>query len=451
MITHPEEFDLLDTQVTPFLIINAIAAICAFIWLIILFRDNRFLFAKPSVVLLVATHFLFQWPLAVYSGFFEQFLPNPAVMPILVHTYIFVGLFLSVYMGSNATKHVWRQLIHEDDTVTFHDRTPTMIAFVICFLIIAGFFFFVPIRETGLFAVIFVPEKADYYRSYSFTKLPLLMQYAYQLFESSLAPFTVCLFALWGERALAQRRLLTVIPIALAIGLILVSVALTGARYSAVKVLLALIAVLGYEHGIPWKPLRYGFILCVILIPAALLTLMREGNDLTVGNLVWYLGRGIFVHRMFVVPLQVGAWHIHYTQIHDLFGISAVQKLAILLGADSVSVPRLIGSEYAHSSTIETWSNAGYLFSYYSYFGSIAIVFNIALLLLLDYALVVYKHLSGNVLLAAVATVAVTMLDFIKSDYTTALISHGFVCTLLLALLLQQFSVKGSVAVDARK
>jgi len=84
---------------------------------------------------------------------------------------------------------------------------------------------------------------------------------------------------------------------------------------------------------------------------------------------------------------------------------------------------------------------AGYLFTYYSYFGIAALFFSILGLWLIDVALLVYERLSNVMLLPCIAAISLSILAFISSDYTVVWLTHGFGVILLLSWLIDRFIV----------
>jgi hypothetical protein len=78
------------------------------------------------------------------------------------------------------------------------------------------------------------------------------------------------------------------------------------------------------------------------------------------------------------------------------------------------------------------------VFTYYSYFG--LWVFPLCCLgaWLLDVALVVYRRLSNEMLLLAVPAIAACVQNLTSTDYTTTLLTHGFVPLLAIASVLDR-------------
>jgi hypothetical protein len=128
-----------------------------------------------------------------------------------------------------------------------------------------------------------------------------------------------------------------------------------------------------------------------------------------------------------------GVMYVHHSEVEGRFGIAAVPKLATLLGVDVINVPNLIGLRYSERALDTVSAVAGYLFTYYSYFGISSLIFSLVGLWFLDVAIIIYGKLSPHLLLPCIAAISVSTLSFISSDYTTAWLTHGFGIILFLS------------------
>jgi len=97
-------------------------------------------------------------------------------------------------------------------------------------------------------------------------------------------------------------------------------------------------------------------------------------------------------------------------------------------------VPNYIGLRYQPNAGPTVSAGAGYLLTYYSYFGVASLLISLIGLWLLDMAVYVYGKLSPSFLIPCVSAVSLSTLSFISSDYTTVLVTHGFAVTLIIAL-----------------
>jgi hypothetical protein len=134
--------------------------------------------------------------------------------------------------------------------------------------------------------------------------------------------------------------------------------------------------------------------------------------------------------------METGLWHAHYAQTAGHVGIRAIPKLAALVGATPVDMSNLIGRLYAVNPLATVSANTSYVFSYYGYFGILSFPFSLLGLWLLDGALWVYGKMPDDLLVGVIATVGSGSLALVSTDYTIALISHGLLAALVVALAL---------------
>jgi hypothetical protein len=182
---------------------------------------------------------------------------------------------------------------------------------------------------------------------------------------------------------------------------------------------------------------RIALLFALVLAPAVLLTVLREGKTLTGSVFYDYLTRAIF-SRVFEIPIAMGAFYVHYAQTYGGFGVAGMAKLATLLGVDPINTPNVIGSLYSGSRLLTVSANSGYLFAYYGYFGMVALPLSLIGVWLLDLAVPLYMRLRLQILLPTVAATSLTTLSFMSSDYTPVLVTHGFAVVVLIAWFLNR-------------
>jgi hypothetical protein len=431
-----EEYRLLETPLSTYVLFNAACTIFCAVWLAWLFGTRRHLFLKPSLFLLTITHVFFQWPSFLFAGYVESFLPEPYPISLLIHGYIILGTLISTHTGEKTALEIWGRLPN------FADVAPRQMVFVVCLLgafiglILVAYCSAIPFSETGIYAAIFAPSDYDVLRTTSFENLPSLLRYAFRLMADAAAPWLASCLALigtilWrrGKPSFSMMLWATVLPLAAVNGL-------TGARYDSVKLLATAAAAIIIFHRIPFRPIRYLTVGLAALIPAALLTLLRENQALSLANSFIYLFEHILFHRVLVTPFQVGVWHVQFAQLAEQFGIAAIPKLAALMEVAPTAVPLVIGKIYLPHPTFNSFCNGGYLLTYFSYFGPIALPICLGLLFMLDGILFLYRKLSPLLLVPCIATFLMCCLELIQSDFTTALLSHGILFVPALGLLL---------------
>lgn len=414
------------------------------IWLTILFRTRRYLFVKPSMALLVWSHFLFQWPFAILSAYYENVLPDPYSFLLIVHGFVLIGLLVSQTTGEKSAQVIFTRARLDVASAGF--LRPVVLLSIYCGIVVAIYLSVVPMTKTGLYVIIANPQLATLARDESLKQVTNhTVIYLYSTMASGVVPVLAGFLAVYIVNSIRARKPLPAILGVSVILTLLVGVSLTGARAAAVKLLVVLVVAILIRQGIPFRPLPFVLACALVLAPATILSLLREGQTISVGNFFEYLGRYI-VSRAFVMPLHTGAFYVHYAQTQGFIGVAAIPRLATLLGVTPIDVPDTIGSIYAHSGvqSVRTSANGGFLFSYYSYFGLISLPICLGLLWLLDLSLVLYQRLSSQILLPTLAASAVCCLAFVTSDFTTVLVTHGFLVVLLVAKALQSLETSSN-------
>lgn len=439
------DFDFLQTVFTPFVGLSYFFALFCSFWFVYLFAYHRFLFIKPSIILLFCSHLFFQWPAAIYSGFTESYLPDPSVVPFLLNLYILIGLFISSYSFRARARVEWYRMVSETDNTHFSYWIRLVAASL--FLGLLLYLIYVPFSQTGLYALIFDPSNSDAARDQSYNMLPSYMKYIYSIVQGTLAPLLAALTSIYAIESMKKRRYMHLWICLFLVGVCIFSVILTGARYPAAKVLIAILLAIIFKKGLPFAPVRIFTAVCLVLLPAALITLYREGNEANPFLVLWYLFDGIIFHRVFCVPYQVGLWHIQYSQFYGLFGIAAIPKLAVLFNIEPIIAPKVIGAFYLPHPEIETHSNVGYLFSYFSYFGFLSLPISIFLLFTLDFVLFIYKYLHPAFIAPCLGALFPSIMEFAQSDYLTILITHGYLLIPIVSLMVSVLSTRGILGI----
>jgi len=122
-----------------------------------------------------------------------------------------------------------------------------------------------------------------------------------------------------------------------------------------------------------------------------------------------------------------------------------VPKLARLAGLLPIDAPNLIGTTYGplyygHPVMSSTSAGAGFLFSYYAYFGLWALPIALALLLVLDSVVYVYRRLPPALCLVLASDLTVQTMLFLQADLTTVFVTHGIIPTVLFVIGLGAFT-----------
>jgi hypothetical protein len=427
----------IEEYITFYVILNAFFCFLTAFWIFWIFLAQRYLFIKPSMLLLTFSHIFFQWPVTIYARYYENFLPDPYAFALLIHAYMIVGLLVTVFTFRLKASMIWDRIT--DPCLLESAVSIKAVAFttslVVCIVII--YLAHVPFKSTGLYAIFMNPSSAAQARENSLKLLDSqALVYAYSLMVSSIAPLLAVMLGILFIRGIAKRFFLKIPIYTLLFFLLAFAVSMTGARISIVNLLIVIAIAFFFHKGLPFKPLKFFLLLFLLLLLPSILSILREGKAIGIGTIFEYLG--YLAQRTFIIPLEVGSWFVHYSQINGVFGIAAIHKLAAILGVKWIDTPNLIGLTYATGSPT---ASVGYLFSYYSYFGLSSIVLSILYLWLLDVALLVYERLSHVMILPCVAAASLSVLYFISSDYTTVWLTHGFGVILLLSCLIDRFII----------
>jgi hypothetical protein len=468
-----------------FCIINLVLAVVASIWIIRIYLNKKYLFVKPSIVLLLYTHIFFQWPMALMPGYCERMLANPYVISFLINGYVIIGLFISPFIFQDKAKLVWSRVTSIE--VTKESEPPYISIFILFFLMLLTtlvYLSYIPYSDTGLYTIFSDPANSAVAREKSLKLIDSqAIKYLYSLTRSCVVPL---LFSCAFLRILMRWDSSRFNSLETYLEIVILFLATTFSSVTGERTFLAYWVLLGglvilWKNGLKLNPIK---IICFVLLPilpTLIITLLREGagnigfnNFLSFGVILKYIG--LIIDRMFVVPFKVGLWYVKYAQDVGSFGIGAFPKLANLFGATPLNAPNIIGLEYAPAhyaeggSGVAKWfesiglgsltpaftlpstpseldmpgtgilksvsAGAGYILSYYGYLGIISFPISLLGLLALDLSVLVYEKLKGNFLIPCLVSISLMCLGFINADYTVVLLTHGFVGIIILAWIL---------------
>jgi hypothetical protein len=438
-----ENYHLAQNTINLYMMMNASFCIVSGFWIVSIFVTRRHLFIKPSVVLLTLSHVFFQWPLTFYSSYYETFLKDAYTFALIVHGFILCGLLIAGFTFDRSAKAIWHRITAPEYIDNAVSTGAALFLASIALCVIIYYLYCVPFTSTGLYAIFMNPEEAGMAREKSLKLLESnFLKYSYSFVTSSVAPLLAAMLGIFLFADFAKGNVLRA-PIYLSLLLLLaVAVSMTGARISVVNLLMVVIIALLYHQGIPLKPMRFLILLVLLLLFPALLSMLREGRSVGLAVIPEYYGH--ILRRIFVTPLDVGSWYIHFSQTNGFLGIAAVPKLAWMLGLEPIIAPNLIGLAYTNSTVQSTTAGASYIFSYYSYFGLLSLGLIMGGLWLLDIAMFIYGALSDALLLPCIAAVSLSTVAFISSDYTVAWVTHGFGVVLLISWLVDKWIIPPS-------
>jgi hypothetical protein len=441
-----QDFNVLDTSFSFFVAVNWVYAIFGTWWLANLFATRRYLFIKPSIIILTYTNIFFQWPLAVFAGYYEKWLPNPYTIVILVHGFVVIGLSVSTLYLEKDAFQVWNaiRIDHRQDQSGFYTKSILLLTAIVVTVTVV-YLSYVPITSTGIYSIFFNPAHSAIAREESLKLLEYGgLKYAYSIMSSSVVPLLLALIVMSFLSGGKKINKIWGIGIFLIVCLSAISVSLTGARIGLLNMVLIVALVFLWNTGLSVHPAVIGIVVLLALSPPIILSVLREGKSLEDLKNLYFMYLGYVSHRAFITPLDVGSWYIHYAQTNGAMGIGAFPKLAGLAGVDPVDGPNLIGLAYASQNYGEqvlksVSATSGYLFSSYGYLGIVAFPLALLGLWLTDIAVMIFRRLNKFILIPCMASISLASLMFIQSDYTVVWLTHGFGVILLFSLALTKF------------
>lgn len=408
------------------------------IYLILILFCFRWYIIKPSILVIIFFHIQIQYAATIYSGYIETYLKEPVEFLILVHGFPLLGLFFSSFIAVNTTKKVWIRIVNNNMKI---DYRIVFILFSITVMILFMYLSYVPFNQTGLYYIFTDASSSALAREMSLKLLDnQLIRYAYSLLMSTFSPLLAVLIFLAIISKYNKKNIITTSILILIFIYCIFSVSLTGARSPVAEVILACLFAWFIRKKAPLNPFYISIGGLLVLFVPITLTIFRTGKSFSVDLFFQYMFGGIF-DRLFIVPMKTGLWHVHFAQNFSFFGVAGIPKLARMFDIEPINVPNIIGLHYTNTTIESISANTSFVFSYYSYFGLPSLLFSILLLLLLDIAIIVYSKLSDKLLVPCVATVSMASWSFINSDYSTVLLTHGFLVLLIVCYVLDRISV----------
>lgn len=432
--------------------LNWFFCIATTLWLSTLFHSSRHLLIKPSLLLLFYTHVFFQWPLAINTWYYEQYLPDPYAFSFLIHVYVALGLLINSHTLTAECQSIWIRMTGGGES----PRVSPSIVFMLSLVsLIISFTYLcqVPFTQTGLYAILKGIPDSDLVRERSLKLLDSdWVKYSYAFMRATLIPLLASMLTILLERSLQHHQYTKMFFTTFFMAGLAIVISLPGEKSAVVNLFIVIVATLLFQRGIPVNVKNVALSAFLILLPAVIVGLLQSRGDFSLSHVMEWLC--LIGNRAFAGPLDVGSWYVHYLQTNAPFGVSGIPKLAPIFGAQPLDVPNVIGMLYTPARISSVSAGAGYLFMYYSFFGIFSVLLSLIGLFILDVAICVYDHLSDMLLLPCISAITLSTLSFIQSSYTTAWITHGFgvilVCSLLLDFLLGgKTSLAGGGAADS--
>lgn len=415
-----------------YVLLNWIICLCTSVFLLIVIFRYRFLLIKPSVIIVVFFHLRIQWAATLQAFRIENYLPQPYSFFLLVQIFPLLGLIGSFFIFHKKAQTIYFRISSKSTSSLLIENGIVYILVAVFLVITVYYFFHVPFSKTGLYAVFFNPSEAAHAREASLKLIenPLL-RYSYSFLKNAFAPILAVILTFFILQKYREKIFQTSMALVMLIFVFFVA-SLTGARSPAAALILTIAWAFYLLKGMPFRPVYLLIIFLLVLTPPVLISLLREGQNINISIFLNYLKGGIF-YRVFIMPMQVGLYHVYHAQANGFFGIAAVPKLAAVFGIQPINVANFIYVKYLRFSfTLPSGlANTSYVFSYYSYFGILSVIFSIFGLWALDLSVLIFKKIKNDlILLSCIASIFVVSIAFISVDYTIALLTNGFLIIL---------------------
>ncbi len=414
-----------------FFLVNTACTLLAFALLVRLWRRQRWLFVKPSLLILAVSVLLFQVPLVIGSDVIYAALPRPGEVALLVHGYLLGGLLLAPFGFRSAAWDTWQGITAASlDDLRSSIQPLTLIAVVM----VAAYLAFVPFTQTGLYSLLSGddPEAFSLARETSVKLVTSsIPRYALMLLAASVGPILTGLCTLdlvqhWTTNSWARRSAQVLLLLA-----IWSACMLSGAKGILVFQVMTGFVALAFYRKLQLSLVGFAAATVAILLPAVLITVLMSSPDLDVATNSTGAVQATAA-RSLVVPFMVDIWYVDYTQQGGgPAGIAALRPLAVLFDKPYFDLPNFIGLTYApgfygHDVIGSISATGGYLFYFYAVFGIDSLGLSIFLLLASDVVMLLTRRIPGGLGLAVLAAMLVSAQKFAQSDYTTVWLTHGF-------------------------
>ena len=393
---------------------------------------NPHCLARPSMQIACLYTVFFIWPLTAFSPNLGMWLPDPYAFLMVLGIFVGALILFNLIVLDKTARQIWQRATQPPANAMGKVVFATLILTIVGALIMAGYFRQVPLTQTGLVVALVDPTRSTMAREESLKLIDdEFTKYTFTIFASSIGPLLGVLLTQCATYTWRTRRFAGFILSCIVFMIVLAALSITGARSLAVSTLLAVLLAVLFRRGFRIRILTAIVSLSVVILPAVLITVLREGRGL---DYLFEDITGVIVERVFVSPLEVGAAYVHFAQTHGYIGIDAIPKLAqIFTGSPGIDVPNLIGLSYFMVSVDSVNANAGFVPSYFSYFGPMGLALAIICAVSLDAVLLTYRWIDDCLLVPSMAVLCAAMFALLSADFTFILISYGFLIVPLFA------------------
>lgn len=416
------------------------SALLVSVALLTLYVIKRSMLIKPSMFLILVTNVMFQWPLALQAKEYYGYLIQPLTPLVITFCYCCCTFIVSSLTWNTTSKEIWCSL-GKDRDIKFVNIVPLI---TLLFLIFAYYLTKFPLQSTGLYALLFNPKGYTAAREASYKLLSDgVLIYLIAIAINALSPVIGAFLGLAISRAFKKRRYQFVIGYTLVFMAVMVAVTLPGTRGPSATMIIAAFLACSLKRRFRIGPAFIATLVIFMLTPALLMTVMREGkldDFLNINNNASEVVAQGVLQRTFSTPLKTGVWHIdHVQRTEDYFGITGIPKLAKVYGESGINSANVIGKLYAPDAIETSHANTGYIFCYFSYFGYWSIPICVVGALFLDYAMLLYLVIGNDLMIPAIAGSLIATSKFTITNYTTAILSGGFIPIVLICYFICKF------------
>ena len=403
---------------------------------------RRYLLVRPSMQVACLYTIFFMWPLVFFANNIEAWLPDPYAFLMVFVVFIASMLLWNLFAFQQTSREVWARATQAGPPRMSRILVWVFVLTATAAVIMTAYLREVPLTETGLVVALINPESSTQAREESLKLLDdEVIKYTFSIFASGIGPLLGVLLAQCIAHAAKARRYFSMAFAVLVFILVVISLSITGARSLAVSTLLAVLLSVLFRRGFRVRILPVVISVLLIVLPAIAITVFREGRGFEYSIFVEQIS-AVVVERMFVSPLEVGAAYVHLAQTHGYIGIDSIPKLAEMWrGSPGINVPNLIGLTYFYFGGADSINaNAGFVATYFAYFGPLGALISVLCTLSLDSVLLCYRWMDNHLLAPCMAVLGAAMLALLSVDFTVILITYGFVIVPVIAIALSMLT-----------
>jgi len=255
------------------------------------------------------------------------------------------------------------------------------------------------------------------------------LQYAWALMAYSAAYLLAYWLAFSAVDLLRTRRPLPALFCLLGFLILLVVVALPGARGPSVMLVLATLVAFYIRSGLRIGLGRMALIIAASLSLPALLTLLRNSEILTLDTFVtYYLD---ILDRIAGRSVQDNIWMVGYVQQEGFFGPNGIPLFARLSGVEPLNVFNLIGRYFLPDGLESISANSSSIAVNYGCFGLTGgLALSLLVTLCMDGILLLQARLPAAMLAPCGGICAVISVNFAMTSFSTVFVTHGLLPTI---------------------